>query len=184
MAVFISAGHNPKGIKIDPGAVGNGFREADLTVEFRDMVISELKKLNLPKVICDNDSERLSEYLNRIKTGLGSVVLEFHFDAASSPAASGTSSIVGNDADRLDKAFAKELVDKTAAVLMIKNRGVISEGQSHRGTLALMREQGTVSLLEICFITNKNDLAMYNKYKYVLAKEIAKIIFKYETLVP
>ena len=31
MAVFISAGHNPKGIKIDPGAVGNGFREADLS---------------------------------------------------------------------------------------------------------------------------------------------------------
>ena len=30
--VFISAGHNPRGIKVDPGAVCNGFREADLAV--------------------------------------------------------------------------------------------------------------------------------------------------------
>ena len=67
MAVFISAGHNPKGIKIDPGAVGNGFKEADLTVEFRDLVVSELKKLNLPKVICDNESERLSNISIELK---------------------------------------------------------------------------------------------------------------------
>jgi len=36
--IFISAGHNPKGIKVDSGAVGNGYTEADLAVEFRNLV--------------------------------------------------------------------------------------------------------------------------------------------------
>lgn len=182
MSVFISAGHNPKGIKVDPGAIGNGYREADLTVEFRDLVISELKKLNLPKIIVDNDTETLAEYLNRIKPGSGSVVLEFHFDASGSKTSSGASAIVGVDADRLDRSFAQELVDKTAGVLMIKNRGVILETASHRGRLGLMREEGTVSLLEICFITNPDDIKRYQENKLILAKEIAKIIFKYENL--
>jgi len=77
MAVFISAGHNPQGIKKDSGAVANGFHEADLNVDFRNLVLAECKKLGL-KTINDNDSETLGQYLSRIQTGSGSVVLEFH----------------------------------------------------------------------------------------------------------
>ena len=62
MTVFASAGHNPKGIKIDPGAVGNGYHEADLAVEFRDLVITALIAKGV-KVIKDNDDERLGTYL-------------------------------------------------------------------------------------------------------------------------
>jgi len=50
MSTFISAGHNPKGIKVDPGAVANGLHEADLTVEFRNLVVSELVKDSVPCV--------------------------------------------------------------------------------------------------------------------------------------
>ena len=65
--IFISAGHNPKGIKIDPGAVGNGFKEADIAVEFRNLVARELSKLGA-KFITDKDDERLADYLKRIQT--------------------------------------------------------------------------------------------------------------------
>jgi len=180
--IFISAGHNPKGIKIDPGAVGNGYHEADLAVEFRNLVIAELKKKNAPYV-SDNDDERLGQYLERIKTGSASVVLEFHFDASDKPTATGTTSLVGSDADRLDYAFAKELVEKTAFRLGIKSRGVINESQSHRGRLALMRENGIVCLLELCFISNINDLNAYHENKEGLAKEIADIVIKYDAMI-
>jgi N-acetylmuramoyl-L-alanine amidase len=182
MAVFISAGHNPKGIKVDPGAVGNGYHEADLTVEFRNLVVSELAKRKII-AITDKDDERLGEYLNRIKTGSGSVVLEFHFDAAVSPSATGATSLFGSDADRLDKAFAKELVDATSTILGIKNRGAKSEADSHRGRLGLMREQGIVSLLELCFISNKEDLQKYQANKKTLAFKIAEIVERYEALI-
>jgi len=182
MATFISAGHNPKGIKVDPGAVANGYHEADLAVEFRNLVVGSLKQKNI-KVITDSDDERLGEYLRRIKSGSGSVVLEFHFDAAVSSSATGTTALIGNDADRLDKAFAKELVEANASILGIKNRGVLSESDSHRGSLGLMREQGIVSLLEICFISNPADLKKYQENKKTLALKVAEIVERYEKLI-
>jgi len=180
--IFISAGHNPKGIKKDSGAVGNGYTEADLAVEFRDLVKMQLIAKKVPYV-SDEDHERLAEYLERIKTGIASVVLEFHFDASDKPTATGTTSLIGSDSDRLDKAFAKELVDATAFRLGIKNRGVKSEAESHRGRLALMRENGIVCLLELCFISNIYDLTAYHENKQQLAKDIAEIVIKYENLI-
>lgn len=180
--IFISAGHNPKGLKQDPGAIGNGYHEADLAVEFRNLVTAMLRAKRI-EVITDKDDERLGAYLERIKTGKGSVVLEFHFDAAVSSTATGSTVLIGNDADRLDKAFAKELVEANASILGIKNRGVLSESDSHRGSLGLMREQGTVALLEICFISNAEDLRRYQKNKITLASKVAEIVQRYEKLV-
>lgn len=180
MAVFISAGHNPQGIKTDPGAVANGFREADLNIDFRNLVLAECKKLGL-KTINDNDNETLGQYLSRIQTGSGSVVLEFHFDAAG-PTATGTTALIEKEADRFDQAFAREIVNITSEVLGIRNRGVKSEADSHRGSLALMREDGIICLLELGFITNVDDLNAYHRGKYKLAFEMAKIIKRYEEL--
>lgn len=177
MAAFISAGHHLR----DSGAVGSGTQENLETIDFRDRVI-HWAKLFGTEVIKDFDNETLGQYLNRIKTGSGSVVIEFHFDASTNASATGTTALVGTDADRLDKAFAKELVDKTADTLGIRNRGVISEAQSHRGRLALMREQGIVSLLELCFISNPNDMKAYQTNKDNLAREIARIIKRYDDL--
>ena len=179
--IFISAGHNNKGIKTAPGAVANGFREADLAVDFRNLVIDELSRMSIP-FISDKDTETLAEYLKRIKTGSGSVVLEIHFDAAV-PTATGTTALVGEDADRLDKAFAKEIADVTAMTLGIKNRGVKSEAESHRGRLALIRKEGIVSLIEICFITNKTDMILYTTNKKMLAIRIAQVLVKYEKMI-
>ena len=180
--VFISAGHNPKGIKVDPGAVGNGYKEADLAVEFRDLVIKECLRIGL-KVIQDKDDERLGDYLERIKTGNGSVVIEFHFDAAASSSATGTTALIEAEADRLDKAFAKELVELTSKTFGIKNRGVITEKESHRGSLGLMREEGIICLLELCFISNKQDVQLYKANKEKLAFSIARVLKKYEDLI-
>lgn len=153
-----------------------------MTVEFRNLVVSELAKRKII-AITDKDDERLGDYLTRIKTGNGSVVLEFHFDLTVSTTATGTTSIYGADADRLDKAFAKEIVDATSTILGIKNRGAKSEADSHRGRLGLMREQGIVSLLELCFISNKEDLQKYQANKRTLAFKIAEIVERYETLI-
>jgi N-acetylmuramoyl-L-alanine amidase len=180
--VFLSAGHNPKGIKVDPGAVANGYKEADLAVEIRDLTIKECLKLGL-KVIQDKDDERLGAYLKRIKTGNGSVVLEFHFDASANVSATGTTALIEAEADRLDRAFAKEIADCCANTLGIRNRGVKSEKESHRGSLALMREEGIICLLEVGFITNINDINAYQKNKVALSKKLASIIQKYENMI-
>lgn len=180
--IFISAGHNPKGIKTDPGAIGNGYREADLTIEIRDLVCKELDTLGV-KYIKDSDDETLAQYLQRVQTGNASVVIEFHFDAAATNTATGATSIVETEADRLDKTFAKEIVDATSKCLNIRNRGVISEADTHRGKLGLMREEGIICLLEVGFISNPNDVNAYQCNKQALAMILAPIIKKYEDLI-
>lgn len=184
--VFISAGHNAlsKTIPPDPGAINkHGTKEGVLTIEFRDLVKLELDKLGV-KYISDTEEENLKMYLNRIKPGNASVVIEYHFDAAESEQASGCTAIVEADADRLDKAFAGELVAITAVTLGIRSRGIISEALSHRGRLGLMREEGIICLVELGFITNAYDITAYNVHKHDLAVLHAKIIQKYEIMIP
>jgi len=178
MAAFISAGHHLK----DSGAVAHGKQENLEMIKFRDLVVNFCKSFGV-KVITDSDNETLSQYLTRIKSGNGSVVIEFHLDAATNETANGCTSVVGNDADRLDKMFAKELVDTTSSITGIRNRGVIPESKTHRGKLGLMREQGIVALLELGFITNKNDMAALDANAFTLASAIAKIIKKYDDMI-
>jgi N-acetylmuramoyl-L-alanine amidase len=177
MACFISAGHHLR----DSGALGTGVQENLETIEFRDLVVPILRAKGL-KVITDNDNETLSQYLTRIQTGEGSVVLEFHFDAYNR-SASGSTALYGVDADKNDKAFAAELVAGCSAIMGIPNRGAISETQSHRGRLALMRKKGIVCLLELCFIDNDNDMGKYRAKKLLLANFVANIVEKYENLI-
>jgi len=179
MVAFVSGGHTPKGIKKNSGAVCGTYVEAELAAEFRDLVVKAIgTKI---KVITDKDDESLSEYLKRIQTGSGSVVIEFHFDAT--PGATGTTGLVEIDADRLDTVFAKELTFTVSQTLGIKNRGVFTEAQSHRGTLGLMKEEGIICLLELCFIDNSNDMKAYFEHKHELAIKIADIIVKYDNLI-
>ncbi len=184
--VFISAGHNSKSktIKQDPGAVNKqGIKEGDLTIEFRDLVKDSLSMLGVA-FTSDTEEENLSMYLRRVNTGNASVVVEYHFDSADSDKATGTTGLVEEEADRLDQAFAKELADTTAAILGIRNRGVISEKESHRGRLGLMREDGIICLVELGFISNPDDLQRYHLRKKELAKAHAIIIKKYEAMIP
>lgn len=182
--IYVSAGHNAqsKNIKQDPGAVNkHGIKEGDLTIEFRNLLTGELDILGV-KYGTDSDEESLAMYLARIQTGTGSVVLEVHFDASDNAAATGCTGLIEGEADRLDKAFAKELTDANASILGIKNRGVISETESHRGRLGLMREEGIICLQELCFISNDDDLARYHIKKKELAKAFALILQKYEAM--
>jgi N-acetylmuramoyl-L-alanine amidase len=177
MASYISAGHHLK----DSGAVANGYQENELTMEFRDLVVKYCKDLDL-RVIVDKDTETLNQYFNRIKPGDGSVVVDFHFDAAS-PSVSGTTAFVGNSASNDSKAFAKDLSDVVSEVLGIPNRGVKPESESARKSLRIFRvPKGIIALLEICFITNKQDMEVYQKNKEYLAVRIAHVIKKYDDM--
>lgn len=176
--IFISAGHHNK----DSGAVGCGFKEADLTKIQRDLTCKELDKLGV-KYIQDKDVETLGEYLKRIETGNGSVVLEFHFNASDNKTATGVETLTSDNASKNSKDFAKELNDVTVKILGLKDRGVKTESQSHRGKLGLMREEGIVALVELAFISNCEDVRKWSENKEKLAAEYAKILKKFENLI-
>lgn len=181
---YISAGHcSAQGPNYDPGAPGiNGRWEANETVILRDAVINEIKKRGYTDIVQDLDSENRNEYFQRIKTGDGSVVVEFHFNAGPR-SATGTEALIAVDASRLDTAMAFELACATSVILGIKNRGVKSEATTRHKRLGLMRETGIVTLVEVCFITNASDMAAYDNNFEALIRQYADIIIRYDLMI-
>lgn len=188
MAIYISAGHHKK----DPGAIANGLREADLTVKVRNRVVQIIQGYNGAEIVADNkpwrvivddDKETLAEYLERIKPGNASVVVEFHFDAAANPDATGTSTFYADDANLDSRKFAVDMAQAGSSIMGIRNRGAQNEKDSHRGRLALVHEPGINCLVEVCFITNQYDIQRFNDHFEELCREYAKIIMKYEDMV-
>lgn len=187
--IYISAGHHNK----DTGATrtykGKLYKEADITKVYRDRTVKFIEQLSNLRVITDYDTETLGQYLRRIKTGNGSVVLEYHVNAGplNKPGANGAECLIEQESDRLDIAFASELMTnfKVSGMPLRKN-SVIKENQSHRGRLGLMREEGVIALVEIGFITNDQDLELMLDDCFIdkVCALNAKTIIKFENLIP
>lgn len=172
---FSSAGHHNR----DTGAIGvNGRKENVETILFRNLVNAELLKLG-KKVVVDDDDETLSQYLGRVNSADGDVVVEAHFNAFNGKA-TGVEVLVPDNANERSKSMARELVDGMAKIMGITNRGVKTEKQSARGRLAIMRKRGAVALIEICFIDNASDMAAYDRNRVNLACFVASVIAKYD----
>lgn len=177
--IYLSAGHFDK----DPGAIANGQQENNLTMQLRDLIAIHLKAKGASFTL-DRDSESLGAYLQRIKPGSGSVVCELHFDAAA-PTATGISAFIRDGAEQgHSAALAADIVTSCAVIMGINRRGVFTESKSHRGKLGLLRTAaaGISVLVEMCFITNKNDLQAYFQHKQQLAECIAELLIKYDSI--
>lgn len=183
--IFISAGHSTRQGR-DRGATGNGFIEGVEAADFRRLLVQELKVLgNVP--IVDVDDSILSETLAflRNKTTNKCIVLDIHFNSASSTA-TGTETLIPSENTPFERQLAKALSDVMSNILSIPLRGnhaglrgVKTELESHHGRLGWMRLTGENVLIELCFISNINDMRSYQNNKVTLAKEMAKILFRF-----
>lgn len=176
--IFASAGHSNV-LGKDRGASGNGFIEGILTVEQRDLIVKELKKLGAKVVIDDNDSV-LSQTMAffRNKTTKDCILIDLHWNSAT-PQATGTEVLIPAKPTAIETQIATELSAEIARTIGIRNRGVKTELQSARKSLGWMRLTGENILIETCFISNKSDMDKYQATKERVAKSIAQILFKY-----
>lgn len=163
--IFISAGHSSK----DPGATANGFTEAAIVTEFRDLVAFYLDQFDVPFIRDGKKGENLplAEAVKMIpKKG---VSVEFHLNAAAS-SASGVETLSAPK----DYKLGAKLCDAISYRLGIKNRGAKPENSGQHSRLAFV--QGGGLILELFFITNKTDLDSYQAVKWLLARDVAKIL--------
>jgi N-acetylmuramoyl-L-alanine amidase len=170
--LIIGAGHGGT----DSGAVGSGFKERDLAIEFRNLLVAELQKLSVP-CITDPDTNALKDSLVYFKNYFkpDSINVDIHWNAAS-PAATGTEVLINTQATPFEKQLGAKIVDTIATTLNIKNRGLKTELQSARGSLGWMKQPGRNYIIEMCFISNKTDMEKYQAKKNELAKAIADIL--------
>ena len=170
--IFITAGHGG----IDPGAVGNGYKEADLTLELRDLIVAELK--DKYTVFTDVNDHSLSKVLTWLRSLITANVLlvDIHFNASINALATGTEVLVPDNCSILESKLATSLSINISKLLGLKNRFVKKESQSARGKIGILNIPAENILIEVCFISNKADVEAYQKNKALLAKEIANTI--------
>lgn len=166
-AIFVSAGHS----NVDPGAVANGRREADIAVEFRNMVAFYLQRAGVPHGLDGKGTENLPLKVAAARARDFDLAVEFHCNAAT-PKATGVEALSGPKDTKLSAAICKAISD----VFGIANRGAKPEnaGQHHR--LAFVQSGGVI--VELLFITNKGDLAAYDARKWLAAKAVADVLAK------
>lgn len=184
--VYLEAGHHKK----DPGAVALGKKEAELTIELRNMIAHRLRELGV-SVVVDNDDDDLAAVTRKWKPGVEDILLSLHFNAAPSPSASGTEVFVEDGCKKADRPalIARELIKacsevagfniRNGAHALVLGRGVKYESESARKRLAILKECACDLLLEVCFMTNTNDMAKYQTHKVALANAIAHALSLY-----
>jgi N-acetylmuramoyl-L-alanine amidase len=179
--IYISAGHHYDENGADPGAVRNGIKEADLTIEFRDLVCKQLDILGA-KYITDKDTETLVEYISRIKPGSGSVLCEFHFNAGPA-SANGIEVIVKDGAGKPSYDLANEICNAGVKIVGLNNRGVKEEKDTARKRIGILRTAAGISILpELCFISSDKDMSKWNTYKLPFALQVAQILKRYDDM--
>lgn len=170
--IFLTAGHHNR----DSGAIGNGFQENKLTIEFRNLVTARIKDL-CPSIVVwnDDDNDTLAQVIakiNKVATA-DDYLLEIHFDSAENLTATGTTSLVATNARGKSLNFASLIAKITSETIGIRNRGVKTEAESNRGKLGVLHTKASSVLAEVCFISNKNDIEKYHHVKHLLAEQYA-----------
>lgn len=156
----------------DSGALGNGYKEADLTRELADLVVS---KLNTYAKVYRYPRER-NAYKD-IKNGVFTKYLpiafdkidyafEIHFNAFDGNA-KGTEIYI----TKSEKGYSiEQAIVNNIASIGFSNRGV---KRSDFLVIKTLRNKGVSSaLLETCFIDNANDIKTYQEHKNDIAQAI------------
>lgn len=179
--VFTSAGHSNKPGR-DRGATGNGYIEGELTVEFRELLNKELKFHNITPISDGNDTIfKDSVVFFKNITNPNSIVIDIHFNAAT-PKATGVEVLIPLKHTQFERDLAERIAACIGSELGIPLRGrkgVKTEAESHHGSLGWMRLTGENILIEMCFITNENDMKSYQSKKKSIAKKLAQIIYEF-----
>ena len=177
--IFISAGHSNKKGR-DRGAAGNGYIEGELAVSFRDKLVLNLKRLGANVTIDGNDTI-FSDSINYFRKLVNedAIVLDIHFNAAG-PTATGTETFIPGNFSIKERKLAEALSFDVHSILEIPLRakkGVRTELESHHKKLAWMSLKGENVLMEICFISNSEDMRKYIENEDELARKVAQTLF-------
>ena len=175
MKILLIAGHGQG----DPGAVANGYKEADLTREvvkllkpqldnYADVTVADASR-NLYTAVKNGEPFDFSEY---------DYVLEIHFNA-------GVNDSKGNNGTTGTEIYITTS-EKTHGVETEIARGISNIGFKNRGVkrknwtvIQRAKAQGVSSaLLEVCFIDDADDMWLYKNKKSDIVKAIANGIIK------
>jgi len=163
---LISAGHGGT----DPGAIGNGYREADVCLDMRDRVASHLRAMR-HTVRTDGGTGVNWTLAQALKLVPGTTLaVELHCNAAANPSATGVEVIALPQHKAMAQRLAKAIAAETGQRLR-GDVGWIDQSQSARGRLGFVNAGGLI--VELVFISNPGDMQRFQEARDRVAQAIA-----------
>ena len=158
---LVIAGHGDG----DPGAIGNGYKERDLTLEVTNLLDAQHENIHAYTAHNVYAQGNLATIAKGYET-----VTEIHFNAFNKTA-KGTEVLIHS-------AYEPDGVDTKILNVLSKyfqNRGI--KKRSDLGNMNIAYNKGiNYRLVEVCFIDNAEDIKIYQANKNKIAKEIAEAI--------
>jgi N-acetylmuramoyl-L-alanine amidase len=151
MIIVLDAGHTPG---VDPGACGNGLREADLTGDICERIKAHLAAYDVQVELCPRTDSLTARagFANALKADY---FLSIHINAAQNADATGFESWccegTAPDSDTIREAIHKSVIDYTAPL------GIVDRGKKYRSYTVLYATDMPAALLECLFISNETD---------------------------
>lgn len=191
--IYLLAGHSNR----DPGASGRRFQiertsyfpymktdvvtvhEATLTMALRDLVVEKIQLQQFQdrnaSVTTDDDNDSLKQVLKKIKSTESDTICDLHFNSGSEKA-TGIAVIHPEKPTDKELQLATDLASQLSAIMGIRNRGTMKPSETPRKKLGVMAPKGTNVLIEVCFITNVFDVALYDIHRDKVALTIADLL--------
>jgi len=163
MKILLIAGHGQG----DPGACGNGYKEAEQARHLVSMIQSILK--NYAEVTVFDPTKNMYKYLKNGEIFNFSpyrYIFEVHFNAGGGE---GTEILVHENQKGVS---VEENILKNVSALGFKNRGV-KRRDNLQNMNVIFRKGKDYALLETCFIDSTSDMAIWKNKAYDIALAVA-----------
>lgn len=171
--VAVNAGHS----NTDPGAVSDGYKEADIVVAFRQALAYKLRMLG-HEVKTDGTGLENLPLSAAIKSSKGSdLAVEIHTNAFSSSKATGVETISNLNKKVLSQNISAAIANVFELPLR-GDKGWIDQSKSARGSLGFINQADGL-IIELGFITNPKDRQMILERYWLAADAVANVIHKY-----
>lgn len=182
--IAIDAGHgwgNVKSGQFDPGATGNGVREADVALDYakslKEMLLRRKVPCHMIVTGLQGDENPVSRRDDEATANGCTHMVSIHCNAFTE----GSRGIETLYRTPEDKALAEIMHKATLASLGLKDRGLFDESRSPHGRLAVFSFPGPNCLVELGFLTNAEDVRALRDPKRriawaeAVADELAKL---------
>lgn len=181
MLIIINPGHSQNG-NPDPGAVGNGFKEAIEARTIADLVKVKFDKLNTGielRVLQQNRGTTSKSQLNNLVTDINDtnadLLLSIHLNSSTNSSAKGVETLY-NFASRKGSMFAQCIQNALTEIPDKLDRDIKSD---QRGLAVLKRTKMTACLTEVGFISNKEEANWIHNNSNLIAEKLVKGIINY-----
>lgn len=169
MKILLIAGHGAG----DSGALGNGYKECDLTRELVNLIAPKLRNYATVDVYDQNRNAFKDVQNGKFNVGKYDYALEIHFNAYSDKNAHGSEMFVTTTETGIT--VEQAIMKNMKRYFTLRDNDSIFDGVKRTNFLVIktLKNKGiSGALLETCFITNENDMKVYQGNKKGIADDI------------